>query len=54
MSTTTLPCGCKHDDHRWLTLCEPHLLAWFDTHRIAGEAARPATEPRVAARGANQ
>jgi hypothetical protein len=37
MSTTILPCGCKHDDRSWRVLCEPHLLQWFDTRRIAGE-----------------
>jgi hypothetical protein len=41
MSTTTLPCGCKHDDRSWLVLCEPHLLQWWDTRRIAGGVYRP-------------
>jgi len=50
MSTTTLPCGCKHDDRRWLVLCEPHLLRWFDTHRSAGETSRPANDSHVSAK----
>lgn len=46
MTTTILPCDCKYDDRRWLVLCEPHLLEWFDTHRIAGEA----NDPRMGAK----
>jgi hypothetical protein len=46
MNTTTLPCGCKHDDRSWLFLCEPHLLSWFDTHRIAVDEQLPTrTDP---------
>ena len=38
MSATTLPRGCKQDDRNWLALCEPHLVEWLDTHRVAGDA----------------
>jgi hypothetical protein len=50
MSATRLPCGCKRDDRRWLVLCEPHLLEWFDTHSIAGKQSRPALDPQVGAK----
>jgi hypothetical protein len=50
MNTTTLRCGCKQDNRRWLVLCEPHLLAWFDTHRIAGGEFRAANDKRVGAK----
>jgi hypothetical protein len=50
MNTTTLRCGCKQDNRRWLVLCEPHLLAWFDTHRIAGGELRAANDERVGAK----
>jgi hypothetical protein len=49
LSTTTLPCGCKHDDRSWLVLCEPHLIAWFDTHRIAADQNRTANRPPAGA-----
>jgi len=49
MNTIALPCGCKHDNRRWLVLCEPHLLAWFDTRRITGGESRPANDGRVGA-----
>ena len=49
MSTNTLACGCKHDERRWLGLCEAHLLEWLDTHRIAGLEHRP-TEAESATR----
>jgi len=36
MNGTTLACGCKHDERRWLVLCERHLLQWLDSRRIVG------------------
>jgi hypothetical protein len=50
MSTTTLPCGCKHNDRSWLVLCEAHLLEWLDTHSIAGLEHRPTQTDESAAR----
>jgi hypothetical protein len=50
MSTTTLSCGYRHNDRRWLQICERHLLAGFDTRRTVREESRPANDLRVDAR----
>lgn len=33
---TVLPCGCAHTDTKWVQLCEPHYLEWYDRHYGAG------------------
>lgn len=26
------PCGCVHDGHKWVTMCEPCKTTFDDTH----------------------
>jgi hypothetical protein len=26
------PCGCVHDGHKWLTMCDEHRAEFNDTH----------------------
>lgn len=28
-----LPCGCVHDGHKWVRMCEPCRLSFEETHR---------------------
>lgn len=31
--TEKLPCGCKHDGHKWLAMCDEHKAEFEETHR---------------------
>lgn len=33
MSTTREPCGCKHDGHKWVSMCDAHRSDFEATHR---------------------
>lgn len=48
---TEYPCGCSHDVHRWLALCEKHEAEWQATHaewRADHKASRLAVAVAVA------
>lgn len=33
MSRTREPCGCVHDGHKWLSMCDAHLTEFNATHQ---------------------
>ncbi len=32
---TCEPCGCRHDGHKWLAMCDPHRLEFTERHERA-------------------